>query len=264
MVGPTRSQTVEDERRQHVDEMLDSKLNERLDQLNARFNEFESFLKGDLIQSLKTEIKNDIKKELTVVIESAINDQNQKIINLESSVAILQSQVTFLKNKMNEGGNKHDDLEQYGRRVCRRFGGIDKPEVNDGANNFDCLGTVKKLWEDAGVSVPDPCIDRAHWVGNTYIDNKTGKNVQDIIVRLTTFRHRTMIYRARSKIKARVALDLTKLRYDILKRARVVADASNIIDYVFVGINCRFKAKMMNGSFQYFNNLEELEALDSQ
>ena len=53
--------------------------------------------------------------------------------------------------------------------------------------------------------IPDPYIDRAHRVSKT---NDT------VIVRFTTFRHRTMFYRNKKALKGGVTahLDLTKSR----------------------------------------------------
>ena len=185
-------------------------------------------------------------------------EQNDQIVRLQASIAVLQSQVNFLKDKITVDDKKRDDLEQYGRRVCLRFGGIPKRE----GENVDCLNVVKKLWEDADVHVSDPCIDRAHWIGESYVDRKTNDNVQDIIVRLSTFRHRTLIYYARKKIKARVTLDLTKRRYNILKKAREIADKSSSIDYVFADINCQLKSRMLDGSTKKFDSVAELESLN--
>ena len=44
---------------------------------------------------------------------------------------------------------------------------------------------------------------------------------KSIIISFITFRHRTMFYRAKTKLKrgVRINLDLTKSRYDLLKRA---------------------------------------------
>ena len=81
-------------------------------------------------------------------------------------------------------------------------------------------------------------------------------------MRLTTFRHRTAIYYARGRINARVGLNLTKSRYEILKKARLIADKSESINYVFADINCGLKAKMCDNSFKKFTSLSELEALD--
>ena len=70
----------------------------------------------------------------------------------------------------------------------------------------------KLIKEEAEVDVPEKTNDRAHRVGP-----KRKKN-QAIIVRFSTFRHRTLFYRAREKLKNGVKshIDLTKKRFNLL------------------------------------------------
>ena len=82
--------------------------------------------------------------------------------------------------------------------------------------------SIRKLLEEANVVIPDACIDRAHCV------NKTNDTV---IVRFTTFRHRTKFYRNRKALKVVVTVDLalTKSRLDLLmKENNYVKDISNV------------------------------------
>ena len=51
---------------------------------------------------------------------------------------------------------------------------------------------VKCLFSEASINIPDACIDRAHGVSRTD---------DTVIVRFTTFRHRTMFYRKRKELK---------------------------------------------------------------
>ena len=54
------------------------------------------------------------------------------------------------------------------------------------------LESMRKLFDEANVAIPDVCIDRAHRVSKT----------NDIfIVSSTTFRHRTMFFRNRKALK---------------------------------------------------------------
>ena len=77
---------------------------------------------------------------------------------------------------------------------------------------------------------------RAHRIGPTYTDNDTGKKMQNIIVRFTTFRHTTLFYKNRKKIKsgARIRLDLTKDRYTLLVLARKRVDNCPEVNYVYM------------------------------
>ena len=62
------------------------------------------------------------------------------------------------------------------------------------------------------VNILDTVIDTVHRIGKTCTDNKTKKSCKSVIVHFTTFRHRTMVYRAEKNMKnnVRVKLDLTK------------------------------------------------------
>ena len=75
----------------------------------------------------------------------------------------------------------------------------------------EVLEKVKCLVLESGCDIPDVVIDRAHRIGKGYTHKKSNLSCKSIIVRLTTFRHRTMLYRNRNKLKkAKVKLDLTK------------------------------------------------------
>ena len=71
---------------------------------------------------------------------------------------------------------------------------------------------------------------------------------KSIIVRFSTFRHRALFYRNRSKLKnAEVRPDLTKNRYKIFTDAIDFVKAYRNVDYVMVHINCRVKMFFKNG-----------------
>ena len=64
----------------------------------------------------------------------------------------------------------------------------------------EVLDQLRKLFEEAEVTIPDAVLDRAHPVS---------KNNPDVIVSFTTFRHRTLFYRKRKTLKGKsVHLDL--------------------------------------------------------
>ena len=81
----------------------------------------------------------------------------------------------------------------------------------------DCLAKVKSVIDEIGVDLPDSMIDRAHRVGKVIKIN--GKEVRQMIIRLTTWRHRTMVYKAwKNSSRHKIKLDLTKRRREILKK----------------------------------------------
>ena len=91
--------------------------------------------------------------------------------------------------------------------------------------------------------------------------NGDGKPRQQVIVRLTTWRQRTAIYRARKKAKSsvKIRLDLTKTRLDLLISANDILKEYKGY-YAFADVNCRTRAKI-GGKFNFFESIEDLQKL---
>ena len=89
-------------------------------------------------------------------------------------------------------------------------------------------------------SLPDVVFDRAHRIGKPYMVD--GVEKRSVIVRLTTFRHRTLLFYKRKDIFEKygvwVRLDLTKQNYDSLKDAKEYVKGRNDIEYAYADINC--------------------------
>ena len=104
--------------------------------------------------------------------------------------------------------------------------------------------------------------DRAHRIGKGYKDKTRNVPCKTIFVRFSTFRHRTLFYRNRNKLKnAKVRLDLTKKRYKIFTDAIDFVKAYKNVDYVMVDINCRLKVFFKNGRSSFFDNISDLKNL---
>ena len=88
--------------------------------------------------------------------------------------------------------------------------GINLPsDVDEKDTSDECLDKVQGVFEELGLSIPTNVINRVHHVGKEIVVK--GKRVWLMIVHLTTFRHRTMIFRARkNSTKYKIKLDLTK------------------------------------------------------
>ena len=72
---------------------------------------------------------------------------------------------------------------------------IDLPlNVDAKGTSDECIDKVQGVFEELGLSIPRNVIDRAHSMDKQVLVK--GKRVRSMIVRLTTFRHRTMIFRA--------------------------------------------------------------------
>ena len=74
------------------------------------------------------------------------------------------------------------------------------------------MNLLTKSWKqfsEASINTPDVCIDRVHRVRGTD---------DTVIVRFTTFPHRTLFYRKREELKngMKFHLEVTKTRLDLL------------------------------------------------
>ena len=124
---------------------------------------------------------------------------------------------------------------------------------------------MKSLFKEAKVDIPESVIDRAHRIGSRYLDASSNNCYKSIIVHFTTFRHRTMFYRAKNKLKrgVRIKLDLTKSRYGLLKRAKDHVKEVTSFNFCYADINCHLKVKFNAENqkdifFSSFDNLLDI------
>ena len=110
---------------------------------------------------------------------------------MQEHVKNFQKQVSVLECK-------NEELEQYGRRMCLRI--EDVPSVENESPD-DVLDKVKSLITESGCEIPDMVIDKAHQIGKGYKDKTRNIPCKSIIVRFSTFRHRTLFYRNRNKLR---------------------------------------------------------------
>ena len=219
-----------------------------------------SKLLDDKLECFESSVCSTLKTELMLEFRTLLNEQNSKIEKLESTVCILQNSVNILKKQVDDQTEGTDNNEQYGRRLCLRIEGKDVVR-NEKAQ--DVLAEIMNISDSVGLEIPEMVFDRAHRIGEPYTDENNIQK-QSIIVRLTTFRHRTMLYYKRKEIKERyglfVRLDLTKKRYNNLKKAREWAKNFETIDYVCADINCRLKARLVSGKDVYFKDTSDLKS----
>ena len=60
------------------------------------------------------------------------------------------------------------------------------------------------ICNESAVEILDTVIDRAHMTVVPYVDKITKKSCKSVIVRFSTFRHRTIVYRAKKNMKSPV------------------------------------------------------------
>ena len=118
------------------------------------------------------------------------------------------------------------------------------------------LEKVKKLVNEAGVDVPDSNIDRAHCIGP-----KKKKKKQEIIVKFATFRHHTLLFRARRKLKNgfKLHVDLSNKRFKLLLVAQKYVENAGEVKFVYADVNCNLKVKFRNDEENFFTSIQELE-----
>ena len=207
--------------------------------MDKKLNEFKSSIISELIENIKVLIQSEF--------QNTIQKYQNQLEQVSSTVAKLQQHVTNLKQENLQERTRIDrqDLEkyceeneQYSRRLCLRIKNMKKQE-NESSDKV--LEEIQCLFSEASINIPDACIDRAH---------RVSKTDGTMIVRFTTFRHRTIFYRKKKELKngVKVHLDLTKARLDLLiKTSKYVKKLSNV-DFVYADINCLLKIHFSNNN----------------
>ena len=209
-------------------------------------------------------------KECIDSLRQTVVAQNEKIQELEAKIVLMEKyierteklergyeEINELKDCVENLELRCDDNEQYHRRLCLRFNGIEMDKDKDESGE-SCLRKIKtSLKDELEVDIPDMVIDRAHRIGPVKQNPTTNKKLQTIIVRFTTWRHRSMVYRARKKSeKFKVHLDLTHRKVKLLEKANTWLKDKNEC-FAFADINCR-PCLFMDGDYEYFNDEHEL------
>ena len=179
---------------------------------------------------------------------------------------MLKKQVTDLRELNVNNQSRNEELEQYGRRLCLRVDSV--PTVKDESSD-DVLEFTKSLFKEAKVAVTDNVLDRASRIGLSYTDRITSKKCKSIIVRFTTFRHRTLFYRAIKNLKSgfTVKLDLTKSRFILLRKANDHVKEIPAIRFCYADVNCHLQVKFHDAKQEdiFFSTFDELrDIVDSE
>lgn len=200
------------------------------------------------LDELATKKDIDQLKDLIKSLHERIDNQNLEIANLKEKIANqivktseLEDKVGVLSAGLSQAIKKGDDSEQYSRRYCLRIKGIESGMNESGAN---CVDKVVEVCKKLNVDIAKEDIDRAH---------RVGKDRDTMIVKFYSFTKRTLLYRARKRNKKfNIFLDITKTRLNVLDEARKNIKKNSRVDFVFADINCNLVAKLKNGSFKFF------------
>ena len=122
-----------------------------------------------------------------MIYKDVTKGEQLKINILESRLVLMEKYVGHLQKTA-------DEQEQYWRRLRLRMSDVEikagEPELGE-----DCLKKVKNIFNELSVKIPESAIDRAHCIGQ--VKESKGKQFRQIIIRFTTWRHRTMVHKAR-------------------------------------------------------------------
>ena len=120
-------------------------------------------------------VLNDLREKITKQIQ---NETKSQCKPLESENQMLKHQMSELRRLNVSNQNKHEELEQYGKRLCLRIDGV---PTKTSESSDDVLDSVKSLFREA--------IDRTHSIGSRYLDASSNNYCKSIIIRFITFRH---------------------------------------------------------------------------
>eukprot|EP00112_Aurelia_sp_Birch-Aquarium-sp1_P023509 Seg703.8 transcript_id=Seg703.8/GoldUCD/mRNA.D3Y31 product="hypothetical protein" protein_id=Seg703.8/GoldUCD/D3Y31 len=165
----------------------------------------------NLLSKLEVKINQTILEE----IKKATEPLFAKIEKLELK-RVYEAHFSGIEQRLDEAERRLEDAEQYSRRACLRIYGIPLPSSSESATA--CLSKVKDVFKEIEVDVPDEVINRAHRIGKKERDNQ-GITGQAMIVKFTSWRHRTAVYRGRKKLQdKRIYLILPPREPSFLKR----------------------------------------------
>ena len=135
----------------------------------------------------------------------------------------------------------------------------------DRETSSDVLEKVKEICAESNLEIPDSNLDRAHRIGKSYFDKIKKVKCKSIIVRFNTFRHRTLLYRAKKDIKQKkgykIRLGLTKRYYLMLSEANKLASDNQDANFCYANLNCRLKIRWNDNQEDFFDTLEDLRDL---
>ena len=119
---------------------------------------FENLMKPLVTNEKLEELLKSFQDEIAKRFKHKIKEQNTKIEKLESKLAMTQTAIDNIEIKC-------DDKEQYSRRLCVRIHGLD---FNSDEDNV--MKKVERCYRDMAIEINQNEIDRAHYIGKSFID----------------------------------------------------------------------------------------------
>ena len=214
------------------------------------------------IEDLKSDQqqKHDELMNLVASLTKEVRDVKSENSKLKNKVAMLTKQVSNLINTSRKTKKLAESNDQYSRRnniIIKNIPPISRTEKETGD---DCLEKVKAAISSMGVNLSDFALDRAHRVGKRNTSEKYGEQ-HFMIARFTTWRERTLVYKARKESTLVVGLDITKPRQELLNNVREkLVNKYSDAEFAFTDVNCNLVVKFTSGfkQFQSWDDAKEL------
>ena len=220
----------------------------------------------ETLETKLAELKDSILQEYKAAIDQYFEQKKKDFLQfvneneLSRSIAVIQNHVRELKEENTILRTELEDVQQYTRRPNLRLYGI---PVEPNESSQTVLNKVKNIITENGLEIPMESLDRGHRIGKK--DVKDGVSRQAVIVRFTSFRDRTVMYRARKQIKEKskigVSLDLTKYRLGLLKQARGRVEGVEGIQFVYSDVNCGLRVFTSDKRHLLFGSMSELNEI---
>ena len=190
-----------------------------------------------------------------------MDEQNAKIIELQSKIAIQDNALQRLEIKC-------DNNEQYSCSLCIPIHGVQWNENDD----ISVINKVKQCCDETAVKFDMNEIDRVHYISKPVFDSDSKQRVWSIIVKFKSWESQTAFYKAhprnfvndRKKPGAKsfsVSLDLMKSRYAFLTKVKGLVKDNRSVAYTFCDINSSLPIKFNDNTYKYFNSGNELRKL---
>ena len=154
-------------------------MEEKFEELKCYFDAKMSQQEENLTEVFNN-VLNDPREKTTKQIQNEIKSHCK---HLESESQMLKHQVSELRKLNISNQNNHEESEQYDRSLCLRIDGV-PTKTNESSD--DVLDSVKYLFKEAKVDIPESVTDRAHRIGFRYLDASSNNYCKSIIIRFTT------------------------------------------------------------------------------
>ena len=214
--------------------------------LNEALQAMENLITKEMMTNLMSGHEDKLVKKII--------EQGREIDKLKLSNGQLEGRVVILEHSVKVQETKYDDIEQYRRRLCLRVN--DVPLTKDETSQ-EVEDKLKEKFINMGLNLPENAIDRAHRIGGKYQvqvqqesddENETGViTKQQVIIKFTSWRFRTEVYRKRKNSKKfKFKMDLTKRIFMLLKNAKQATKDIEGMDYIFCDVNCQLNIKFVD------------------